>query len=217
MNAEEIISALPLIAIARGLAREQLRNAAMALARGGFRALEITMNTPGAAEQLREATEVCEGQMVIGAGTVTNTQELERALGAGARFIVTPCLTPEVLRACVERNVPAFPGALTPSEIYAAWEMGAMMIKIFPADAAGPEFIRALKESFPRLKLLPTGGLDLEGLPAFVSAGADGFGIGTPLLKREAIERGDWQWIEERARAFVDAWRTSRAARPMDA
>ncbi|HEV8543179.1 MAG TPA: bifunctional 4-hydroxy-2-oxoglutarate aldolase/2-dehydro-3-deoxy-phosphogluconate aldolase [Verrucomicrobiae bacterium] len=204
---EDTILELPLIGILRGFDRAHLQRIVPAVLRGGLKNLEITMNSPGAAEQIEEAIVLAEGALNIGAGTVTSTELFEEGLEAGASFIVTPTFSPEVIGACAERNVPIFPGALSPTEIYSAWEMGATMVKIFPAELGGSAFVRALKGPFPGIKLLPTGGVDLETLPAFVKAGADGFGIGSPLFNRERIEAEDWTWIEKRCRAFVETYR----------
>jgi 2-dehydro-3-deoxyphosphogluconate aldolase/(4S)-4-hydroxy-2-oxoglutarate aldolase len=199
------ISELPLIGILRGFSETQLAHIIPAILRGGLTNLEITMNSPGAARQISEAIMISEGRLNIGAGTVTDLNLLRQALAAGASFIVTPTLNLPVVRACVEQNIPVFPGALSPTEIYRAWEAGATMVKVFPAEHGGPAFIRALKGPFPKLKLLPTGGVDLQTLPEFVQAGADGFGIGSPLFQRDKIDAADWPWLEQRARSFIEA------------
>lgn len=143
--------------------------------------------------------------MHIGAGTVLDTKALEQALSAGASFIVTPTANPDVIRECVRRNIPIFPGAFTPTEIVTAWELGASMIKIFPAETHGPKYIKALKGPFPNIQMMPTGGVDLKTLPEFVKAGADGFGVGSPLFDRARVEAADWNWVEAQCRAFVEA------------
>ena len=198
---------IPVIGILRGCSAADLPHIVDAVRRGGMTHLEITMNSPGAEEQIRDAIRISEGAVQIGAGTVTDVTLLDRALAAGAKFIVTPLFTPEVIEACLARVIPVFPGAFSPTEIYSAWEMGAAMVKVFPAEVGGPTFIRGLKGPFPDIQLLPTGGVDIESLPRLLDAGAAGAGIGTPLFKRDRIENGDWTWLEGQARAFVAAYK----------
>ncbi|HEX7859659.1 MAG TPA: bifunctional 4-hydroxy-2-oxoglutarate aldolase/2-dehydro-3-deoxy-phosphogluconate aldolase [Verrucomicrobiae bacterium] len=203
---------LPLVGILRGCSLKHLPPLLHAVKRGGLRYLEITMNSPGAEDQIRSAVELSNGSMVIGAGTVTSTELLNRALAAGAEFTVTPYVVPEVIKSCEERGVPIFPGALTPTEIYEAWSAGPASIraiKIFPADVAGPKYIRALKSGFPNVRLMPTGGVDLASLSAFTEAGADAFGIGSPLFRKDRIDAEDWDWLEHQTRAFVDTYQSA--------
>lgn len=196
---------VPVVGILRGFSNGQVSKLVEACMRGGLRNLEITLNSTGALEQIRMAAELAEGKMHIGAGTVLDTEGLEQALGAGASFIVTPTANADVIRECVRRNIPVFPGAFTPTEIVGAWELGASMIKIFPAETHGAKFIKALKGPFPNIQMMPTGGVDLKTLHEFVKAGADGFGVGSPLFERGRVEAGDWAWVESQCRAFVEA------------
>jgi 2-dehydro-3-deoxyphosphogluconate aldolase/(4S)-4-hydroxy-2-oxoglutarate aldolase len=197
---------LPIVGILRGFAPGQTTEILCAALRGGLRNIEITMNSPAAARQLREAVSLAEGRLNIGAGTVINLELLDQALAAGASFVVTPTLEPTVISECVNQKVPVFPGAFSPTEIVRAWDLGAMMVKIFPAESVGPGYIRALKAPLPHIKLLPTGGVDLKTLPAFLKAGADGFGIGSPLFDRQRVESCDWTWVEAQCRAFAEAY-----------
>ena len=203
---QALFEELPIVGILRGFTLEQLTEIVRAALRGGLRNIEITMNSPDAVRQLREAARLAEG-LNVGAGTVTSPAILEQALAAGASFVVTPTIEPQVLAACVNHDVPVFPGALSPTEIVRAWELGATMVKVFPAESVGPGYIRALKAPLPHIKLLPTGGVDLDSLPEFVKAGADGFGIGSPLFDRRRIESGDWAWVEAQCRAFATGYR----------
>ena len=198
---------LPIIGILRGFTLGQVTEIVCAALRGGLRNIEITMNTPDAARQIREAVTIAEGQLNIGAGTVTNLELLEQALVAGAAFVVTPTVEPKVITACANRKIPVFPGALSPTEVVRAWELGATMVKVFPAESVGPGYIRALKAPLPHIKLLPTGGVDLKTLPDFLKAGADGFGIGSPLFDRQRVQSCDWTWVEAQCRAFAEVYR----------
>lgn len=194
-----------LIGILRGFDRSTVEKIVPACVRGGLRQLEITMNSPGAVGLIRVATNLGGSALQIGAGTVLSEPQLEAALEAGARFIVTPLVNEAVIRRCVASGIPVFPGAYSPTEIVRAWELGATMVKVFPADQLGPAFIRNVKAPLPHIKLLPTGGVSLETLPEFVRAGADGFGVGSPLFDAKRIEAGDFAWLEERCRLFASA------------
>jgi 2-dehydro-3-deoxyphosphogluconate aldolase / (4S)-4-hydroxy-2-oxoglutarate aldolase len=198
---------LPIIGILRGFTLGQVTEIVRAVLRAGLRNIEITMNTPDAARQIREAVTIAEGQLNIGAGTVINLELLDQALVAGAAFVVTPTIEPKVITECANQNIPVFPGAFSATEIVRASELGARMVKVFPAECVGPGYIRALKAPLPHIKLLPTGGVDLKTLPDFLKAGADGFGIGSPLFDRGRIESGDWTWVEAQCRAFAEVYR----------
>jgi len=203
----ELFQELPIIGILRGFTLAQVTEIVRAAIRGGLRNIEITMNTADAARQIREAVTLAEGQLNIGAGTVINLELLDQALVAGAAFVVTPTAEPKVITACANQKIPVFPGAFSPTEIVRSWDLGAMMVKVFPAESVGPGYIRALKAPLPHIKLLPTGGVDLKTLPDFLKAGADGFGIGSPLFDRQRVESCDWTWVEARCRAFAEVYR----------
>jgi 2-dehydro-3-deoxyphosphogluconate aldolase/(4S)-4-hydroxy-2-oxoglutarate aldolase len=197
-----------LIGILRGWGAAELEQLVPACLRGGLRHLEITMNSPDAAGLIRRATRLAGDQLLIGAGTVLNEPQLDEALAAGARFIVTPVVCEGVVRKCVKLTLPVFPGAASPTEVVRAWELGATMVKVFPADQLGPSYFRNLKAPLPRIRLLPTGGVTLANLQAFLQAGADGVGVGSPLFDPPLIQAGDWSALEERCRAFVTALNT---------
>jgi 2-dehydro-3-deoxyphosphogluconate aldolase/(4S)-4-hydroxy-2-oxoglutarate aldolase len=195
---------LPVVGILRGFDRQAIEGVVPAAIRGGLRHLEITLNTPGALDLIRSAVDLAEGRLSIGAGTVLTGSALEGALSAGAGFIVTPVVSEAVIQRCVDLKVPNFPGALTPTEIVRAWDMGATMVKVFPADWLGPAYLKSLKAPLPHLKLMPTGGVNLETLKDYGGV-ADGFGVGSPLFPAERVMARDWGWIERQCRAFCDA------------
>lgn len=198
---------MPLIAIMRGFPLDTVEPIVEAIGNGGLRALEITMNTDGAENQIRRAVEVAEGSgMQIGAGTVTDERRLENALAVGASFIVTPNLNPQVIRLCQELEIPFIPGALTPTEIFVAHEAGALAVKIFPVETLGPGFVKSIKAPLPNVRVAPTGGVTVERMKDYLEAGADAFGIGSPLFPERAVEDCEWQRIEEAARAFHQAY-----------
>ncbi len=197
---------LPVVGILRFFPREQVERLVPAALAGGLRNLEVTMNSTGAEDLIRLARELVGDEGNVGAGTVTTLDELHRALGAGASFIVTPVIVPDVIRACVERGVPVLPGAMTPTEILTAWRLGATMVKVFPADQLGPAHIKAVKAPFPEIPLMPTGGVTVETLPAFHQAGAEAFGVGSPLFDPKQAAAGNWDWFRQQAARFVEAY-----------
>ncbi len=203
-------AAMPLIGILRGQPAGAIDPLVQALADGGFTALEITMNSPGAATQIRAAVNKAGDRIAIGSGTVTSLAELDEAQAAGASFIVTPVVVPEVITECVRRGLPVFPGAFTPTEVHQAHRLGATMVKLFPANRLGPDYVRDLKAPLSSVRLLATGGITPESLPAYVRAGVEGFGIGSPLFSSTHIAAGDWNWIRERAAQFCAAWQSAQ-------
>lgn len=209
----DCFAAMPLIAILRGQSARAIKPVVHSLFAGGIRFLEITMNSPGATDQIRTATQEADARMSIGAGTVTTLPELDAAHDAGARFIITPVVVPTVIIECVRRGLPVFPGAFTPSEVHHAHQLGATMVKLFPAHRLGPGYIRDLKGPLGNVRLLATGGITPESLPEYAKAGADGFGIGSPLFPSERLAAGDWKWLQNRAAEFCESW--SAACREM--
>jgi 2-dehydro-3-deoxyphosphogluconate aldolase/(4S)-4-hydroxy-2-oxoglutarate aldolase len=202
----QVFKALPVVGILRGFGREETEKLVHASVEGGLRNIEITMNTEGAVDLIRLVRDAAGPGVNVGAGTVLSADGLEAALGAGASFIVTPGIVPEVVRACVARRIPVFPGALTPSEVMQAWSLGATMVKVFPADQLGPAYIRALKAPLAHVPLMPTGGVTVDTLGDFKRAGADAFGVGGPLFDRARAAAGDWGWFRDQAARFVAAY-----------
>jgi 2-dehydro-3-deoxyphosphogluconate aldolase/(4S)-4-hydroxy-2-oxoglutarate aldolase len=194
------------VGILRGFEFDATARMIAAALDGGLRNVEITMNSPGASEQIRRAVDSFGSRANIGAGTVTSPAALEQALSAGASFIVTPIVIPEVIESCVRLGVPVMPGAMSPTEIVSAWELGATVVKVFPADGLGPAFLRSLRGPLPHIPLMPTGGVTVESLPAFRNAGAVAFGVGTPLFDPARAAAGDWPWFRTQAERFVAAW-----------
>jgi 2-dehydro-3-deoxyphosphogluconate aldolase/(4S)-4-hydroxy-2-oxoglutarate aldolase len=197
--------AVPVVAILRGLAPERVGHLVHAIRDGGLTTVEITMNSAEAGQQIRRAREAAGSDLNVGAGTVTSVARLNEALRAGASFIVTPAVQPEVIAACQRRGIPIIPGACTPTEVVRAWEQGASMVKVFPAETLGPRYIAHLKRLLPEIPLLPTGGVNLTTMAAYREAGADGFGVGSPLFDKCALEAEDWEAVARRCRAFRDA------------
>jgi 2-dehydro-3-deoxyphosphogluconate aldolase / (4S)-4-hydroxy-2-oxoglutarate aldolase len=196
----DLFHRLPLVGILRGFRPDQIEPIVKACVAGGLTNIEITMNTDGAADQVRTAIEVAEGKMNIGAGTVTSRERLDAAIDAGASFIITPAVIPEVIECSVDMGLPVIPGAFTPTEVWQAWEAGATMVKLFPADHGGPAYVKSLKGPFPEISLMATGGISLDTIEDYLKAGVEGFGLGSPLYQREKVDAGDWEWMTEQVR-----------------
>jgi 2-dehydro-3-deoxyphosphogluconate aldolase/(4S)-4-hydroxy-2-oxoglutarate aldolase len=177
---------------------------------GGVRAVEVTMTTKGALEALAECSAVLDASALLGAGTVLDAATAAMAVSAGARFVVSPTLCPDVIRTCRQHDVVSIPGAFTPTEIAAAWEAGADVVKIFPGGLLGPAYLRALREPLPHLRLMPTGGVTVGSAADFLAAGAVAVGLGGDLVDRGAVERGDYGAITERARRMAAVVRLAR-------
>ena len=196
------------VAIARHLDASRGLAVAEALATGGIRAFELTLNAPES-EALRALEAVARRGpalgIEIGAGTVLSVESAARAVDAGASFLVMPHLDPDLVAWAAERGIPALPGCATPTEILAAWRAGAAAVKLFPASVAGPGFVRELRGPFPEIPLLPTGGVTLESAPAFIAAGAVAVGLGGWL-----IGDADPPGVGDRARLIVAAVAAAR-------
>ncbi len=202
----ELFYSIPIIGIVRGLTREKLDHILPAYHSAGFRNIEVTLNTPDAASIIQWLNEKYGEQMNVGAGTVCSPADLEKAVNAGAQFIVTPILNVDVIHSCVESKIPIFPGAYSPTEIYQAWEAGASMIKIFPASLGGVAYIKQIKGPLNNIKLLPTGGVSLENFSEFLQAGAEGFGIGGEIFDKKLIAANKWEELEEKMRHFFNKY-----------
>lgn len=206
----DLFKELPVVGILRFFKKEEIEKLIPASMEGGLRNIEVTMNSEGALDLIKLARSLVGDRGNVGAGTVTNVTELETALRAGAQFIVTPAVFPDLIKICSARGVPMMPGAMTPTEVITAWKSGPpTMVKVFPADQLGPGHIKALKAPFPQIPLMPTGGVTVETLPAFKKAGADAVGVGGPLFDPKQVAAGNWDWFREQAARFAQAWKAS--------
>ena len=183
-----------------------------ALVDGGIRTLEITMTVPDAMGAIRQVAERFGTSVLLGAGTVTSRALAEGAIEAGAEFLVTPCVVPDVIAVAKARDVAVLPGAITPTEVFTAWSLGGDIIKIFPAsNVGGASYLKALKGPFPQIPLCPTGGVNLQTIGDFVKAGAAAVGVGGELVSKAAIDDGDFAQITALARQYVAALAAARA------
>ncbi|WP_116127778.1 bifunctional 4-hydroxy-2-oxoglutarate aldolase/2-dehydro-3-deoxy-phosphogluconate aldolase [Lewinella sp. IMCC34183] len=186
----------PIIGILRGLAPSVCTRIAGVCADTGYYTLEVTMNTRGA-EGIIATLRNRFPQLNVGAGTVCNLEDYERALAAGAQFIVTPVLDEEVILGAVAEDIPVFPGAYTPTEIYRAWSLGGSAVKVFPAGQLGPGYLRDVAGPLGEVRLLPTGGVDRDNIRSYFEAGAYGVGMGSGLLDKEMIKDEDYRALRQ--------------------
>lgn len=211
-NTIEMLGRQRIIAVIRLDNYTQAVPIARALVAGGITVIEWTRTGAGV-EQAIGATRAALGETVqVGVGTVLQPAEAESAIAAGAQFVVTPTVRPQIVARCKEQGIPVLCGALTPTEALSAYETGADMVKIFPARAFGPQHIRDLLAPLPMLRLVPTGGIDAESARAYLDAGAVAVGIGGNLVTSRAVATGDWAQITAAAAACVRAVTPERQA-----
>src|SRR4051794_1717386 len=191
-----------IVAVVRAESGESLARAVRALADGGVTAAEITFTVPDAIEVIREVRREVGDAVVLGAGTVLDPETARAALLAGAEYIVAPSLNLDVIRLCRRYDKVVMPGALTPTEVVAAWEAGADVVKIFPADLGGPPYLKALRGPLPQVRLMPTGGVDLDTAEDFLKAGACCLGAGGSLVDSKAVAANDFARIRDLATRF---------------
>ena len=192
------------VAVIRADSGQQLVEVCRALGRGGVAACEITMTTPGALEAIAAASAALGDDALIGAGTVLDATSAQAAIRAGARFVFSPVLDREVIDVAHRHDCVAVPGALSPTEILAAWNAGADVVKVFPANHFGPQYFRDVHGPLPQVKLTPTGGVDLATAGEWIKAGAVAIGVGSALVKKEILTGAKWDELAALARQYVD-------------
>jgi 2-dehydro-3-deoxyphosphogluconate aldolase/(4S)-4-hydroxy-2-oxoglutarate aldolase len=192
-----------IVAVVRADSGESLVRVVQVLAEGGVTAAEITFTVPDAIDVIRQVCREVGDAVVLGAGTVLDAETARVALLAGAEYIVAPTLNLEVIRLCRRYDKAVMPGALTPTEVLTAWEAGADIVKIFPADVGGPAYLKALRAPLPQVRMMPTGGVDLNTAESFLKAGACCLGIGGSLVEARAVATGDFARIGDLARQYA--------------
>lgn len=211
------ITSTGIVAVIRLADASRLTAVAEALLDGGVRALEVTMTVPRAVPLIEALAASAPDDVLVGAGTVLDAETARQVILAGARFVVSPVFKPEVVELCHRYDVPAMPGCFTPTEILAAWEAGADVVKVFPATALGPGFFKDVLAPLPQLRLMPTGGVTRDNAGDWIRAGACAIGVGTALVDRRAVEEGRIDQLRDNARHFVDAVRQARSAQVVGA
>jgi len=192
------------VAVVRGNRGDILADVAQALAEGGVTAIEITFTVPKAHQIIEQVADRLGDRSLIGAGTVLDAETARTAILAGARFVVSPIVSLPTIEICHRYDVAVMPGALTPTEVVTAWQAGADVVKVFPSDVTGPKYLKALRGPLPQVRLMPTGGVNLETAEAFLSAGACALGVGGSLVEKEAVESGNFKRIENLAKQYVE-------------
>ena len=199
-----------IIAIMRADSSDQLIAAADAIKRGGVRVLEVTMTTPGALRVIEAAAGRYGQEVLFGAGTVLDPETARSAILAGAGFIVTPTLNLPVIALCNRYSIPVIPGCYTPTEMLAAWEAGADMLKLFPASVGGPALVKAILTPLPQLEIVPVGGVNLKTAAEFIRHGATALGVGSSLISQKLLDAGNMADLTRRAEAFLAAVQQGR-------
>lgn len=187
----ELFDKMPVVGIIRNLTVADINFVLPIYKQAGFTTIEITLNTPEALSVISSLANQYKGELNVGAGTVCTLDDLAAAITAGANFIVTPIFKAEVVKKCVSMEVPIFPGAFSPTEIYEAWELGASMVKLYPASVVGSDYVSAVLAPLNKVKLMPTGGIHLSNMLAFMKAGATSLGIGSELFDKKIIQKRD--------------------------
>lgn len=193
------------IAIIRADSSDQLIECAEALYAGGVTAMEVTMTTPNALQVITEVSGRFGGKVLMGVGSVLDPETCRAAILAGAEFVVTPITKSDVIRLANRYGKPIAAGAYTPTEMLTAHESGADFIKLFPAEYAGPDYVKTVLAPLPMLQIIPTGGVTPENARDFLAAGCVALGAGSALVSKEILKKRDWTTLRARAEAFVKA------------
>jgi 2-dehydro-3-deoxyphosphogluconate aldolase/(4S)-4-hydroxy-2-oxoglutarate aldolase len=204
------IERLGVVAVIRMKDAAKLRRVVDAIAEGGVRAIEVTMTVPGAVDLIAALARSLPDDVLLGAGTVTDARTARAVIDAGARYVVSPVFRREVIAACHERDVAAAPGCFTPTEILDAHDSGADVIKVFPATALGPQFIKDVRAPLPQVRLMPTGGVSLDNAGDWIRAGAVAVGVGSALVDAKAIEAGRFDVLTDNARRITASVASAR-------
>lgn len=201
---QETIERVGLIPVLRAKSTAQGRAVVKAMIAGGVNVVEVTMTVPGAVDLLKELKREYDGELLLGAGTVTTAEQAQATIDAGAEFVVSPSFHPEVISVTKSNKKISCPGALTPTEAITAWNAGADYVKIFPCSAVGgASYLKALLAPFPQLKMIPTGGVTLDTAASYVKAGARALGVGSDLVNLAAVDAGHAETITETAKAYL--------------
>lgn len=192
------------VAVIRIKEAAKLKKVIEALYEGGLSVAEITLTVPNAIELIKRMSDELDDNIIIGVGSVLNKNVAEEAIKAGAKYVVSPIFKKEIIETAHKYDIPAMPGCFTPTEIQAAYEAGADIIKVFPADVLGMDFFKGILAPMPHLKLMPTGGVSLTNAGDWLKSGACAVGVGSALLDKEAIEKENYSKLTENAKIIMD-------------
>jgi 2-dehydro-3-deoxyphosphogluconate aldolase / (4S)-4-hydroxy-2-oxoglutarate aldolase len=193
----------PLIAVLRAPQATDYDAVVEVLGQNGVRCVELTLSTPGTIDHLPALIEHAGSELEIGVGTITTVTDAQRAIDAGAKYLVTPVINLEIIALALKHRLPVFPGGLTPTELHSAWEAGATAVKVFPAQTVGAKYGSHLRGPFPDLRFVPSGGVGLDDIPAWLNAGATAVSLGGPLIG-DALKGGSLQGLAERTKRAVE-------------
>lgn len=208
-NLERIILT-GIVAVVRAKTSEGMIEIARALKKGGVDVVEITMTTPNALEIISRVAQELGDEVLTGVGSVTDPETAEKAIAAGAEFVVGPILNFDVIKVCRKHDKVCIPGTFSPTEILSAWNAGADLVKVFPTSVVGPAYLKAVLGPLPYLKMVPTGGVKVENAGEFIKAGAAALAVGGNLVSKKAVAGKDWEWISRTAAAFVQEVKKAR-------
>lgn len=206
----DLFNKMPVVGIIRNLSVADINFILPIYEQAGYTTIEITLNTPEALSVISSLANQYKGELIVGAGTVCTLDDLAAAVNAGANFIVTPIFKAELIKKCVSMKLPIFPGAFSPTEIYEAWELGASMIKLYPASVVGPAYVSAVLAPLNKVKLMPTGGIHLSNMLAFMKAGATALGIGSELFDKKIIQKRDSEAMLNHFKLFAQQMQLSK-------
>ena len=203
MNVLDIIQKHKIVAIVRLDDLSTAQHITEALVEGGIRVIEFTLTNPDAVKTIAAMRKTVDEAVAIGAGSVITVEQVRAVADAGAQFVVSPVSKQDVIAACLKRDLPAMPGAFTPTEIQQAWEWGASVVKVFPANHLGKRYIKDVKAPLPHLRLMPTGGINVDNLCEFLDLGAFAVGVGSSLINNDAVADRDWNRLRKNAERYV--------------
>lgn len=213
MRRQEIVDKiveLKAVAVIRMEDPSKLIKVAEAIYAGGVSAIEITMTVPNAIETIALASKEIGNKVLIGVGSIINAEMAQKAIDAGAQYVVSPIFKKEIIEKSHKNEIPAMPGVFSPTEAQIAFESGADIIKIFPADVLGMSFIKGIKAPLPHLKIMPTGGVSLTNAGDWIKAGACAVGVGSALLNKDAIDKGNYSILTENAKKIMSSIKISK-------
>jgi len=197
---------LPILGILRGITLDAIKPIADVSMNTGLNAIEITMNTEDAPKLIETMRNHCGEKMSVGAGTVTSFEILKKAINAGAEFIVMPIINTTVMEYCTDQKIPVFPGALTPNEIFKAWNLGASMVKVFPASVFGPSYFKEIKAPMNNIELLACGGVSEKTIGEYFKNGASAAAFGASIYKKEWMDSNKYELIEKELQLLIQAY-----------
>lgn len=191
------------VAIMRGIGDEEALHTVEALCNAGVKAIEVTFNTPGADNIIASLISRFKGDLIVGAGTVTDSAIAAKAVESGAEFVLAPNIDAEVVSIVKDHGKVMIPGAFTPTEVLKCNNMGADIVKIFPVSAVGPKYIKDLRGPYDKIEMMPVGGVDVDNAGEFIRAGSIAVGVGGSLIRKDLLAKKDYKAIEELARKFI--------------